>query len=79
MELISQNFTKELEKLLKDLNNKACQRKLIATIPVPGRITNSVIESIKNLPQAQLYNVTKSNREEVYNAIRIHVHKLLGK
>lgn len=79
MELLSRSFTSEVEKILVELQNPTCDRKLIATVPVAGRVNIPLVESLKKVPNSKLFTVTKSNRDLMYNEIKSCVNAFVVK
>lgn len=60
MELLSERFSKVIAGLLTTNRNL----RIIATVPM--KTTFDVIAKLKAHPNAQLFHLTKSNRDEVY-------------
>lgn len=67
MELFSNGFTKEIERLILDIEKKQNIVKLIATVPINSQV--KVVDRLKNVSNVKLFNVTKSNRDDLYDEI----------
>lgn len=72
MELLSKRFESSIKNLLK--TSEAF--KVIAT--VPQKSPSSLIDQLKNHPNTQLFNITKSNRDEMYGSVLLAALKLIN-
>lgn len=74
MELMSQFFKESMTKLMKDIKeNSKC---LIVTVPWQNRRNHAIIEEIKHLKSGILFNITKQNRDVIYDEILENCLKL---
>lgn len=72
MELLSREFTKVVERLIETLEVGGTV-KLVATVPVT-RIP--IVERLKSLPNVRIFEVTKSNRDKLYQEIEETVREM---
>ena len=73
MEMKSNKFENSIKSILESV--KAGKMKLIATIP--QKATIQVVENMKIVQNSKLFNVTKSNRDQIYDEILSNVVKML--
>ncbi|XP_034481908.1 nucleoside-triphosphatase THEP1 [Drosophila innubila] len=71
MELLSKRFEAAVNELLQQ------KQLLLATIPSQTRQPIPLVERLKCLPGATLYQVTKGNRDSLVNEIADHIFKSL--
>ncbi|KAL7035037.1 hypothetical protein ACKWTF_008212 [Chironomus riparius] len=64
MELFSQKF----EAAIRNFLNIDCNFKILATVPLKANI--NLIDQLKNHKNARLFHITKSNRDEIYDALQ---------
>lgn len=63
MELLSQRFQKIVENIL------AAEKKLKVLATVPLKSSNPLIQQLKDHPRSQVFHVTKSNRDHLFENV----------
>uniref|UniRef100_A0A336L139 CSON001496 protein n=1 Tax=Culicoides sonorensis TaxID=179676 RepID=A0A336L139_CULSO len=76
MELFSQEFTREIQKIIESLV-KSEEVRLVATVPVSTRSKIPLVERLKSVPNVKIFNVTKSNRDTLYQDILANVMEIV--
>lgn len=72
MELFSERF----ETAIKNLLTNRSDLKVIATVPLKS--PTNLIEQLKTCPKSQLFHITKSNRDEIYQNVLQSAQKLVS-
>lgn len=72
MELLSRRFEDVIKQFLTSPNNL----KIIATVPLKSPV--SLVDDLKKHQKSQLFKITKSNREEIYNEILQAAQKMMS-
>lgn len=63
MELLSQRFQKTIERIL------VADKKLKVLATVPLKNSNPLIQQLKAYPRTQIFHITKSNRDQLYENV----------
>jgi nucleoside-triphosphatase len=77
MELLSEKFERQMKKIMADV--KSNKKSMIATIPSsPRGRPIALVEELKAINSAKMFEITKSNRNTIYNQIFDDTKKLLN-
>lgn len=74
MELLSREFAREVERLVETLEKGGKSVKLVATVPLNSQLP--IIVRLKSVPNVRIFNVTKENRNAMYEEILEEVREL---
>lgn len=71
MELFSEKFEASIKKIL----SSSVNYKILATVPLKS--SEGVIDQLKRHPNCQLFHLTKSNRDEIYQTVLESAQKII--